>query len=124
MGNPYLSAAVCKWPGAALFVAPHSRSDQDPEKDYQHKQIGEEGVRVHQSRTPGVVTDFPKGKIYRPTVPITATAPTAISAVIRPYSIAVAPYSLLNKSTNTLNIKHLSLAADPLIHKVKLLLKF
>ena len=31
------------------FSAPHSRSDQDPEKDCHHKQVGEDGWPVHQS---------------------------------------------------------------------------
>jgi hypothetical protein len=44
---------------------------------------------------------------FEPTVPMIVTAAIEISAAIRPYSMAVAPFSLLNNLINTSNIDDL-----------------
>src|ERR1700730_5509392 len=93
------------------LVAPHSRGDQDPEKDSHDNQVREDGMPVHQSGIPRLTV--PKG-IYKslativkmevrfePTFCIVATAAIEIKTAIRAYSIAVAPSSLLNSSINT-----------------------
>src|SRR5437868_14862530 len=56
-----------------------------------------------------------------PTVPSTVTAATAIRAAIRPYSIAVAPFSFFKSLVKIANIPGPPLAADRRQHALDFL---